>query len=244
MPLSVRCHAEQLDPVAELAGGTDIGLADIADAFHVDLFRGDAGAEGEAGEDGELVGGVVALDVEGRIGFRIAEALGVLETGVEAQPLGLHARQDIVAGAVQNAEYARHLVAGHRFTHRLDDRDAAGHRRLVVEQHALGLRRRCKRHPMARQKRFVGGNDVVAGLQRRGDAVECGAVRPADQFDEDVDIGRAGQRDGVVVPARRAKRQSALAQPVTGADAGQNQLPAALAAQLGLPFAEHSDNRR
>ena len=133
--------------------------------------------------------GVVALDVEGRIGFGIAQPLRVLQAGVERQPLGLHAGQDVVAGAVEDAEDARHRIAGHRLAHRLDDRNAAGHRRLVVEQHALLLGDLGQRHAMLGQQRLVGGDDVAAGFERR---LDRSARRPsvaADQFDEDVDVG-------------------------------------------------------
>ena len=82
---------------------------------------------------------VVALDVEGRIGLGIAQPLRILQAGVEGQALGFHAGQDVVAGAVEDAEDAGDRIAGHRLAHRLDDRDAAGDRRLVVEQHALLL---------------------------------------------------------------------------------------------------------
>ena len=50
--------------------------------------------------------GVVAVDVEGRIGLGIAEPLRLGEAGVEGQALLLHAGQDVVAGAVEDAEDA------------------------------------------------------------------------------------------------------------------------------------------
>ncbi len=45
------------------------------DALDVDLVEGDLGAEGEARQDGELVRGVEAADVEGRIGLGVAARL-------------------------------------------------------------------------------------------------------------------------------------------------------------------------
>ena len=143
--------------------------------------------------------GVVALDVEGRIGLGIAETLRVLEAGLEGDALGLHAGQDVVAGAVEDAEDARHRVAGHRLAHRLDDRNAAGDRRLVVEQHALLLGDLGQRHAMPRQQRLVGGDDMAAGFERGLDAVARRPLVAADQFDEDVDVGR-------ISPARRDRR--------------------------------------
>ena len=115
---------------------------DVGDAFHVDVVGRDLGAEGKAGQDRQLVGGVVALDVEGRIGLGVAEALRILQAGLEGQALGLHAGQDVVAGAVEDAEDARRRVLpaiASRIVLMIGN--AAGDRRLVVEQHALASRR-------------------------------------------------------------------------------------------------------
>ena len=76
-------NAEQLDAVAELRRPCVRSSGrDRRDALDVDRVGVDLGAEGEARQDGELVGGVEALDVEGRIGLRIAEALRVREAVV------------------------------------------------------------------------------------------------------------------------------------------------------------------
>jgi len=53
----------------------EIGERDRGDAFDVDRCFIDLGAEREARQDGKLLRGVVALDVEGRIGLRVTQAL-------------------------------------------------------------------------------------------------------------------------------------------------------------------------
>ena len=68
--------AEQLDAVAELVGRLDVGRRDRRDALDIDRVGVDLGAEGDGGQQRELVGGVVAADVEGRIGLGVAEPLG------------------------------------------------------------------------------------------------------------------------------------------------------------------------
>ena len=67
--------------------------------------------------------GVVALDVEARIGLGVAEALGGRETFGEGEVLLLHPGQDVVAGAVQDAVDAGDRVAGERLAEGLDDRE-------------------------------------------------------------------------------------------------------------------------
>ena len=60
-------------------------------------------AEGEGGEDRELVGGIDAVDVEGRVGLRVAEPLRLGEHVGELAAALLHHGQDVVAGAVEDA---------------------------------------------------------------------------------------------------------------------------------------------
>ena len=71
--------AQELDAVAQFVGGFEIGERDRLDALDMDGLGIDLGAEGEAGQDRELVGGVEAADVEGRIGLGIAEPLRLLQ---------------------------------------------------------------------------------------------------------------------------------------------------------------------
>ena len=64
------------------------------DALDVDRVRVDLGAEGERGQDRELVGRVEAVDVEGRIGLGVAELLRGREAIGEASspPLSMRDR--------------------------------------------------------------------------------------------------------------------------------------------------------
>ena len=99
----------------------------------------------------ELVRGVVPLDIEARIGLGIAEALGGGEAFGEGEMFLLHAGQDVVAGAVEDAVDAVDRVAGKRLAQRLDDRDAAGGGRLEIEADARRLRLPGERHAVARR---------------------------------------------------------------------------------------------
>ena len=83
--------AEQLDPVAELVGHLQFEGRDRGNAFDMTGVSIDLRAEREAGQDRELVGGVMALDVEGRIGLGIAQALRLLQAvakGAAPAPCG------------------------------------------------------------------------------------------------------------------------------------------------------------
>jgi len=59
--LGARGDAEQLDAVAEIVGGLDVGGRDVFDALDIDRLERGAGAEGERGQKRKLVRGVSKL---------------------------------------------------------------------------------------------------------------------------------------------------------------------------------------
>ncbi len=126
--------AEQLHAVAKLIRPAQVFRRDRGNALNIDGARIDLDAEREAGEDRELLRGVMALDVEARIRLRIPKPLRVFQAIRKRQALLLHAGQDVIAGPVQDAVDARELVADETLAQRLDDRDTAGDRRLEVER--------------------------------------------------------------------------------------------------------------
>ena len=140
MPFGVfTATPKQLDAIAELIGGGEIGRRDRGNALHIDRALLDAGAEGERRQDRELLRGVVALDVEGRIGFGVAEPLRFLQAIGERQVLLLHLGEDVIAGAVEDAVDALHGIAGQALAQRLHDRDGGADRRLEIERAAVLL---------------------------------------------------------------------------------------------------------
>ena len=66
---------QQLDRVAQLAGVLDVGELEPVDPRAGDLGRPHVGAEGELRQDRQLVRGVGAVDVEGRVGLGVAQLL-------------------------------------------------------------------------------------------------------------------------------------------------------------------------
>ena len=138
------------------------------DAGEIDL-----GAEGRAGQHRELVRGIDAVDVEARIGLGVARGLRLGQHDVEVAPGLAHRRQDVVAGAVEDAVEALHAVADQALAQRLDDRDAARDRRLEGEDALPLLGRRRELGAVQRQQRLVGGDDVLA----RGAARFCTSRR-------------------------------------------------------------------
>ena len=129
--------AEQLDAIAEFLRRAQIFRRDRGDAFDIDRALRHLGAEGEAGQDRQLLRGVVAVDVERRIGFGIAEALRVLQAFGERQAFLLHPGQDVIAGAVENAVDAVDRGAGKTFAQGLDDGNGRADRGFEIQRAAV-----------------------------------------------------------------------------------------------------------
>ena len=74
----------------------------VGDAAAIDCRHRHGHAEGDLGEDGQLVGGVRAVHVERRVGLGVSAALGLGQgLGIAAAALS-HAGEDEVAGAVED----------------------------------------------------------------------------------------------------------------------------------------------
>ena len=122
---SVLTDPEQLHAVAELVGPGEVLGGDRGNAFHVDGALLDLGAEGEAGQDRELLRRIMTFNVEGGVGLGVAEPLRLLQAVGKGKLLLLHARQDVIAGAVEDAVDARQRIARQALAQGLYDRDGA-----------------------------------------------------------------------------------------------------------------------
>ena len=159
--------------------------------------------EGEGGDDGGLGGGVQAVDVGGGVGLGVAELLGGGQGGLEGQALGAHLVEDVVGGAVDDAEHAGDAVAGHRLAQRVDDRDGTGDGGLVVEVGAGRGSSRVELGAVGGDEGLVAGDDAGPGLEGRQDE-RSGRLDPADELDDQIVPG--GDGGGVIgeeVPGHR-----------------------------------------
>ncbi len=169
--LGLAGDAQVLDAVAELRGIADVLGGDGGDPLGVDLVVLEGDAEGDGSQDGELVGGVDALDVQGGIGLGVAAALGLRQGLLEVPPLMGHLAEDEVAGAVDNPCQPLDAVAGEPLPDRLDDGDPPRHRRLEGHHHPLALGGVEDVVAVDGDKRLVGGDYMLAvldGTQHQG----------------------------------------------------------------------------
>jgi hypothetical protein len=154
-------------------------------------------AERQRAEDRQLVGGIDTLDVEGRIGFGVAQGLGLGEDIGEIATLVAHFGQDEVARAVDDAGDPLDVICRQAFANRLDDRDPA--RDGGLESHHDTTLARGGEDFVAVQcdQCLVGGDHVLAVL----DCLEHQLTRrrvTADQLDDDLDLRILDHREGVV----------------------------------------------
>ena len=177
---------EELDGVAEASRGLDVEPGHVADAFDVDLIGSDPEAVGEGGEDAGLVGGVVAIDVEGGIGLGVSETLGIGEDGGEFGAFELHPGEDVIAGAVDDAADGLDAVADEGFAEDLDDGDAAGDGGLVVEVGGVGTGGLEEFLSVGGEKGLVGGDNGFA-VAKGGKDDLAGGGGAAHEFDDEMD---------------------------------------------------------
>ena len=82
------------------------------------------------GQDGQLLRGVAAIDVHGRIGLGIAQLLGLGQGLGIALAAILHLREDEIARAIENAVNRLDLVGHQRLIDGRDDRNPAAYGRF------------------------------------------------------------------------------------------------------------------
>lgn len=78
---------------------------------------------------------IEAVDIKGRIGFGIAQPLGIREYVVEGDAFAFHAGQDVIARAIQDARNAGDVLAGHSVAQRTDGRNTASNGSFEQQRH-------------------------------------------------------------------------------------------------------------
>ena len=179
--------AEQLDRVAKLPGEFQIERFDEANAFDVNIFRIHPKAMRERSQNSDLVHRVGPIDIQRRLCFGIAEPLRVREHILELRAFELHAREDVITGAVDDPVKVRDAIADEPFPERLDNRDTTRNARFVVEVGSILLGRFEQLFAVGREQRFIGGDHRLAQFQSRENYF-TGRGRAADQFNHQIDV--------------------------------------------------------
>ncbi len=148
-----------------------------------------AHAQRGAGQDGELGAGVEAVNVFGGIGFGETELLRFFQRVGKRNSGAFDSGQDVIAGAVENAAELDEFVSGEAFLKAGDDGDASGNRSSECDVSVVLAGQADEIGALPGDELFVGGDHRLAGLQRAAHPV-AGGIDAADEFDDDVGIGR------------------------------------------------------
>src|SRR5579863_6214489 len=105
----------------------------------MDAREVDRGTKGDRRQKREFVRRVDTVDVEARIGLRIAELLRLGQHLGEVASALAHGRKNIVRRPVQDTVDAVDVIGSKTFAQRLDDGDTAGNSGLEGKRDALLL---------------------------------------------------------------------------------------------------------
>ncbi|MNS93113.1 hypothetical protein D3C72_1272690 [compost metagenome] len=180
-------HTQVLDAVAQGLGIIHVSSGQLGDAFGVGLVELQRDAESDRSQDGQLVRGIDAFNVESRVGFGVTQRLGFGQHVREGAALLTHFGEDEVAGAVDDAGQPVDVVGRQAFADGLDHRDATGHGRFEGDDHALLAGLGEDFIAVHGNQRLVGGDHVLAvfdGLEHQF----AGHGVATDQLDDNVDF--------------------------------------------------------
>ena len=152
------------------------------------MFRIDLAAQADRNQNGDLRARVVAVDIGRRIRLGVTERLRLFQRIGKREPRAVHAGEDVVAGAVQDAGHAQQPIAGEPFPDGANDRNAAGHRRLEQQLALMLPRERQQLDAVRRDELLVGRDDRLAACERSPDEI-ARRLETAHQLDDDVGVG-------------------------------------------------------
>ena len=234
---------QHLHHAAHLARAGDVGRGDLGDALAVHVRGRDPAVERETGQDGGLGRGVEALHVGGRVGLRVAQLLRLVQRVGEAGAAGVHLVEDVVGGAVDDAQHPVHPIAGQRLAQWTQQRDRAGHAGLVVQVSAVLGGRGVQGRTVGGQQRLVGRHHRLAGLHR-GQDQRARRLDAADDLDDDVDVVARGQRHRVGREQARPGGHATFSPRTAHRDPGQLQRRADPGGQVVRLLAQEPDHLR
>ena len=232
--------ARQLDRVAQALGEFDIHRSDTGDPLPHDLVAGHVVTEGDTGQNGRLGGGVIALDVGGRVPLGQAQRLSLGQNVGIVGPLLGHLGEDEVGGPVDDPHHPVDPFPGQRFSQGAHQGDGPGHRRLVQEVDTSLLGQGAQSHPFGRgQQSLVGRDNRLTGVESAADQL-AGRVQPADELDHHVDGRVHHQSGGVGGDQFRGDVRSAGTAGVADGYAPDLEAGTALDGQFGAAVLHHA----
>ena len=169
--LNARCgsfrHTQQFDAIAQFIGHFQIQRGNGLNALDIDRARINLGSKGQARQQSQFMCRIKPTDIKSRVSLGITQSLRVRETGIISEALKLHARQHIIAGAVQYAGNTRNAVSGHGFAQSFNDRNAAGDSGFIIERNRIFFGQCGQCCAVFGKQSLIGRHNRFASLQSR-----------------------------------------------------------------------------
>ena len=190
------CYSQQLDFKAKLPGVLKISGSQTGNPFPVYVLIRDLGVKGKRGQNGQLVSGIFAFNVVGRIRFGVAQRLGVAQRRFKVQPILGHPGQYVVGRAVYDGMKRGEFIGQKVFAQGAYDGYPPRYARFVQKIEPGFLRKLQKLLPTGGHDLFVCGNNVLPLSQGRPE-VSDSRVHAAHKLNYYVHIRIINQRSGV-----------------------------------------------
>ena len=190
-------NGERPNHITKVSSVLNVARVDAFNALGWDVSRKHARTKCEGGQDRQFVPRVSAGDVQR--GIRLGEPglLRRFQRIRKSRSIISHARQNIVAGAVDDAPDGKNSIGSKRLPNHPDHGDGTRDRSLEIQVATIRFRKSKQCLPSLRKQRFVGRHHVLLRVQRRAHQ-PIGDCDPADELDDDVDVVPGDEFERVV----------------------------------------------
>ncbi len=166
----------------------NISRGDTANPLDRDIVGVDRAAKGDPRQDGQLVGGIPSFKITGGISFGETELLSPDQRLLKTQIIKGHPGEDVVGGSIDNPDHACNPVGHKAVLQGTDQRNAAADAGFVVNVPPVAVSQLQQLPAMLRHEILVGGDNILAPLQRRADE-GAGGLDPAHELHDNIDGG-------------------------------------------------------
>ena len=178
-------HGQQLNDKAELSAEIDVHYLQGVYTPYGNSIEVDGPGKGQCGENGELMGGISAGYVEGRVGFRETRSLGVPESILVGFSFANHFGKDEITGPVHNPVQRVYPVCRESARKGLDDGDTPGAGCLEGKRFPGPPGGVEDFRAVMGKEGFIGGDHMLARFEALQDYLP-GNCRASYEFDDDI----------------------------------------------------------
>ena len=193
---SISCDGEQFEAIPEFMRKLDILGGEPVDAFPVDTAESDRKAEGHGYKDGEFVGCIGPIHIEGRRILSISEFNRLLYGLIVGLPFLGHSGQNVVGCPVQDPHDCINTVCRETIPQSANDGNASSHTCLKGEGYILFLGGLIDLLSMFRKEGLISGDDLFS-LFKCLENKTLGNINATHEFYDNINIGIIDDLHGI-----------------------------------------------